>query len=71
MEELRISKRKGKLIHIRLSPSTHTRLKIRVAELRTTLQSWTEKTIRNALRKKIKFGKQKPLKQGEANEPTK
>ena len=52
MEKMKIRKRKGKLIHIRLSPILHTRLKIRVAELRTTIQSWTVTSIRNGLREK-------------------
>lgn len=41
--------RRGKLIHIRLSPRTHQRLKIRVAELETTLQRFVSRTVRRAL----------------------
>ena len=41
--------RRGKLIHIRLSPRTHQRLKIRVAELKTTLQRFVSRTVRRAL----------------------
>ena len=68
MEKVKIRKRKGKLIHIRLSPILHTRLKIKVAELRTTIQSWTVISIRNALRKK----KLKPkISEVKPNEPIK
>jgi len=52
MEKVKIRKRKGKLIHIRLSENLHQRVKIRVAFLRTTIQSWTVSNIRNGLRKK-------------------
>ena len=52
MAKLISEKRKEKLIHIRLSPLLHTRLKMKVAELRTTIQSWTVTTIRNGLREK-------------------
>lgn len=68
MEKVKIRKRKEKLIHIRLSPLIHTRLKIRVAELRTTIQSWTVSSIRNGLRKpkiQMKVSEVKP------NEPSK
>ena len=56
MKKVKIRKRKGKLIHVRLSPKLHTRLKIRVAELQTTIQSWTVTTIRNTLRRKNGIG---------------
>ncbi len=41
--------RRGKLIHIRLSPKTHQRLKIRVAELGTTMQRYVSRTVRRSL----------------------
>ncbi len=41
--------RRGKLIHIRLSPQTHQRLKIRVAELGTTMQRYVSRTVRRSL----------------------
>ncbi len=41
--------RRGKLIHIRLSPRTHQRLKIRVAELGTTMQRYVSRTVRHSL----------------------
>jgi len=41
--------RRGKLIHIRLSPRNHQRLKIRVAELGTTMQRFVSRTVRRAL----------------------
>jgi hypothetical protein len=41
--------RRGKLIHIRLSPKTHQRLKIRVAELDTTMQRYVSRTVRRSL----------------------
>jgi len=43
------SYRRGKLIHIRLSPRTHQRLKIRVAELGTTMQRYVSRTVRRSL----------------------
>jgi predicted HicB family RNase H-like nuclease len=49
--EMIFRKRKGKMIHFRLSESLHTRLKIRVAETKTTMQSWIVRMIYNALRK--------------------
>jgi len=59
MEKLKSKKlKRGKLIHIRLSPKTHQRLKIRVAELNTSLQGWVSRTIRKELRpKKLLFPK--------------
>ena len=52
MAKLISERRKEKLIHIRVSPELHTRLKMKVAELRTTIQSWTVTNIRNGLREK-------------------
>jgi len=60
MEELQTDKRVKKLIHIRLSENLHTRLKIRVAEQRTTIQKWVVRSIRNALRRKWTKHEAKP-----------
>jgi hypothetical protein len=63
--------RRGKLIHIRLSPKTHQRLKIRVAELGTTMQRYVSRTVRRSLLppkpkapKPTKQPKIKPVKAG-------
>jgi hypothetical protein len=50
MDTFEIKKyRRGKLIHIRLSPRTHQRLKIRTAELGTNMQRFVSRTVRRAL----------------------
>jgi hypothetical protein len=51
MDEYGDSKHKrGKLIHIRLTPKTHQRLRVKVAALGTTMQRWVSLTLVNALR---------------------
>ena len=62
MEKVKIRNSRGKLIHIRLSENLHTRLKIRVAELKTTIQSWTVTNIRNGLQRKRKLKVPLPVK---------
>jgi transposase-like protein len=59
MKFVKFKKRRGQLIHIRLSEKLHQRVKIRTAYLKTTMQRWVVSTLRNALRKK----KRKPKKQ--------
>jgi len=54
MEDVIPKLKRGKLIHVRLSPVTHHKLRIHVAELNTTIQDWVTSTIRNALRKSRK-----------------
>ena len=50
MDAFEIKKyRRGKLIHVRLSPRTHQRLRIRVAELATTMQRYVSRTVRRSL----------------------
>lgn len=46
-----MGKHKGKLIHIRLHPRTHMRLKVQVAESNTTIQTYANRAIRVAMRK--------------------
>jgi predicted DNA binding CopG/RHH family protein len=54
MDAYEISKyKRGKLIHIRLSPRTHQRLKVKAAALGMTMQRWVSRTIRKALRPRI------------------
>jgi hypothetical protein len=43
--------RKGKLVHIRLTPFSHKALRVKVAEQGTTLQEWTSRVIRLELLK--------------------
>jgi hypothetical protein len=43
--------RKGKLIHIRLTPYAHKALKVKVAEQGTTFQNWISRVIRLELLK--------------------
>jgi predicted HicB family RNase H-like nuclease len=40
---------KKRMIHIRLQEDVHKRLRIRVAELDTTIQEWVEKLITRVL----------------------
>ncbi len=40
----------GRMIHIRISDETHRRLRIRAAELDTTIQAWVESLIENGLK---------------------
>lgn len=42
-------KREGRLIHVRLSEETHKKLRIRVAELDTTIQEWVAATVEHEL----------------------
>ncbi len=63
------SYRRGKLIHIRLSPRTHQGLKIRVAELGTTMQRYVSRTVRRSLLPP-KPKTPKPVKQPKAQPPT-
>ncbi|HUX08007.1 MAG TPA: CopG family transcriptional regulator [Acidobacteriota bacterium] len=42
-------KDKKRMIHIRLPEDIHKRLRIRVAELDTTIQDWVEKLITKVL----------------------
>jgi hypothetical protein len=46
-----IKPRKEKLIHIRLSPRTHYRLKVWTAEKNVTIQAWVSRAIRQVLRR--------------------
>jgi len=58
MEKVISKTQDGKLIHVRLSPITHHRLRIHVAQLNTTIQDYVSSTIRNALRKSRKKRKE-------------
>ncbi len=53
------SKRKpesGRMIHIRLTDETHKRLRVRAAELDTSIQSWVEALIEKNLKPGTKKG---------------
>ena len=43
----------GRMIHIRLSENLHKRMRIRVAELDTTIQHWVASLVENELSKPI------------------
>jgi predicted HicB family RNase H-like nuclease len=44
----------GRMIHIRLSEDVHRKVRIRAAELDTTIQKWVEATIKKELEKQGK-----------------
>lgn len=44
--------REGRMIHVRLSEETHKHLRIRVAELDTTIQDWVAVLIERELKRK-------------------
>jgi len=68
MENFKAKKyKRGKLIHIRLSPKIHQRLKIRVAELNTSQQAWVSRAIRRELRPKKPLLPKPP--KGESGKP--
>lgn len=48
-----------RLIHIRLSTETHKRLRIRAAELDTSLQEWVKSVIENGLKPSKRKGTRK------------
>lgn len=43
------SRAEARLIHIRLKPETHKRLRVRVAEEDVSIQDWVETLIENGL----------------------
>ncbi len=48
-EDEQDKKEKKRMIHIRLPEDVHKRLRIRVAELDTTIQEWVEKLVTKVL----------------------
>ena len=48
-EDEQDKKEKKRMIHIRLPEDVHKRLRIRVAELVTTIQEWVEKLVTKVL----------------------
>ena len=55
-EEERVEERKKRMIHIRLPEDTHKRLRVRVAELDTTIQDWVSSLVQKVL-KRVEGGK--------------
>jgi hypothetical protein len=43
------NKRKGRMIHVRLTEEIHQKLRMRVAELDTTIQEWVAALVKHQL----------------------
>jgi len=56
VEVERAEERKKRMIHIRLPEDTHKRLRVRVAELDTTIQDWVSSLVQKVL-KRVEGGK--------------
>jgi hypothetical protein len=54
MQSPQKDKREGRMIHVRLSEATHKLLRIRTAELDTTIQDWVAALIERELGQKNK-----------------
>ena len=54
MQRPQKDKREGRMIHVRLSESTHRLLRIRAAELDTTIQDWVASLIEREVGQKNK-----------------
>ena len=48
---------RDRMIHVRLSDSTHKRLRIQIAQQETTIQDWVESLIESQLPKHVEGAK--------------